>query len=126
MNIFDFLAMFAVLIASAVVQPQGRGDATASNEFAQLVESHFSAHFKFHPVAGTEVLGQRGELRGFVGEPFERVILEIPATVAADSDRHNVVALRIHRRHHGQRGAKRNFVFTRASSKEDTHLKSFF
>ena len=69
---------------------------------------------------------ERGKMRCLFGEQLERVALEIPAAVAADPDWNNLVARRIHRRHHGQRGAQRNFMLARASSKQDAHPQPLF
>src|SRR5260370_23567856 len=69
---------------------------------------------------------QRRKMRRLLGEHLECVVLEIPAAVAPDTDWNYLVAFRIHRRHHSQRGAQRNFMLAGTSSEQDADSESFF
>ena len=69
---------------------------------------------------------ERRKMRRVFCQQLQRVALEIPASVAANSDWNNLVVRRIHRRHHRQRGAQRNFMLARPPPKQNANPESFF
>src|SRR5215210_1313695 len=69
--------------------------------------------------------GVRHRGRSVSGEcRISRAGFELPAAVAADRDRHRVVALRVERLQHRAGGGERDLVLARAASHQDGNLQS--